>query len=55
MKPQITKLKNRYTGEIVFCRDIKKVIQDKTIPLLKFLRKDYQEEFTWSTWMLMRF
>lgn len=39
MKPQITKLKNRYTGEIVFCRDIKKVIQDKNYTFVEVFKE----------------
>jgi hypothetical protein len=37
---EITKLKNRYTGEIVFCRDIKKVIQDNSYTFVQVYKKE---------------
>jgi len=40
MKSQVTKLKNRYTGEIVFCRDIKKVIEDKSYKFVQVYKED---------------
>jgi hypothetical protein len=37
---EITKLKNRYTGEIVFCRDIKKVIHDNSYTFVQVYREE---------------
>lgn len=40
MKQEITKLKNRYTGEIVFCRDIKKVIQENSYTFVQVYKEE---------------
>ena len=37
---EITKLKNRYTGEIVFCRDIKKVIKDNSYTFVQVYKEE---------------
>ena len=40
MKPQITKLKNRYTGEIVFCINLKKVIKNESYTFIEVYKEE---------------
>ena len=43
MKPQITKLKNRYTGEIVFCINLKKVIKNESYTFIEVYKEESPE------------
>ena len=40
MKQQITRLKNRYTGEVVYCRDITKVIKDNSYTFVQVYKQE---------------
>jgi hypothetical protein len=41
MKP--VKLKNRYNGEIVYCKDIKDIVQDSSYTFIKVYKPELPE------------